>query len=112
MAGAIQRGAALRIERIPNTTRDSLHEFINRNVKDEAKAIYTDEWKAYLGIADEDTRHETVNHSEEEWVVGDVHTNGIEGRLVFVQAFDYRFVSQNEREAHGSLSARVRMAIQ
>ena len=25
-----------------------------------------------------DTRHETVNHSAEEWVVGDVHTNSIE----------------------------------
>ncbi len=79
VAGAIQRGGALRIERIPNTTRDSLHGFIKRNVTDEAKAIYTDEWKAYLGIADEDTRHETVDHSEEVWVVGDVHTNGIEG---------------------------------
>lgn len=25
------------------------------------------------------TRHETVNHSEDEWVVYDVHTNSIEG---------------------------------
>ena len=32
-----------------------------------------------LLIANDDTRHETVNHSIEEWVVGDVHTNGIEG---------------------------------
>ena len=68
-------GGALRIERIPNTKRETLHGFINRNIKDEAEAIYTDEWKAYMGIP----RHETVNHSEEEWVVGDVHTNGIEG---------------------------------
>ena len=34
---------------------------------------------AYLGIADHNTRHETVNHSIEEWVDGDVHTNSIEG---------------------------------
>ena len=45
----------------------------------EAEAIYTDELKSCLGIADDDTRHETVNHSIEEWVVGGVHTNGIEG---------------------------------
>ena len=32
-----------------------------------------------MGIADHDTRHETVRHSEEEWVVGDVHTNSVEG---------------------------------
>ena len=37
----------------------------------------SDELKSYLGIADHNTRHETVNHSEEIWVVGDVHTNGI-----------------------------------
>ena len=48
-------------------------------MRDEAEAIYTDELKSYLGIADADTRHETVNHSADQWVVGDVHTNSIEG---------------------------------
>ena len=79
VAGAIQRGGELRVERIPNVKRETLHDFIHRAVKDDAEAIYTDELKSYLGIEDEDTRHETVNHSEEEWVVGDVHTNSIEG---------------------------------
>ncbi len=59
-------------------TRQTLHDFIGRAVKDEAEAIYTDEFKSYLGIADDDTRHETVNHSADEWVVGGVHTNSIE----------------------------------
>ena len=59
--------------------RHTLHAFINRAVKDEAEAIYTDELQSYLGIADHNTRHQTVNHSIEEWVVGDVHTNSIEG---------------------------------
>ena len=79
VAGAIQRGGKVRLERIPDIRRHTLHDFINRTVKDEVEAIYTDELKSYLGIADHDTRHETVNHSAEEWVVGDVHTNGIEG---------------------------------
>ena len=79
VAGAIQRGGKVRLERIPNIRRHTLHDFINRTVKDEAEAIYTDELKSYLGIEDHDTRHETVNHSAEEWVIGDVHTNGIEG---------------------------------
>ena len=60
-------------------TRETLAGFISRSVKDEVEAVFTDEFKSYLGIADDDTRHETVNHSEEVWVVGDVHTNGIEG---------------------------------
>ena len=48
------------------------------NIADNAEAIYTDEFPAYKGIADEDTRHETVNHSKEEWVRGDVHINAVE----------------------------------
>lgn len=79
VVGAIQRNGKLRVEQIPNTTKETLHGFIARTVKDEAEAIYTDELKSYLGIADKDTVHKTVNHSIEEWVVGDVHTNGIEG---------------------------------
>ena len=79
VAGAIERGGRVRMERIPNVRRDTLHAFIDRNVKDEAEAIYTDDLKSYIGIGDDDTRHETVNHSAEEWVIGDVHTNSIEG---------------------------------
>ena len=79
IAGAIQRGGRIRVERIPNVRRHTLHDFIRRTVKDEAEAIYTDDLKSYLGIADHNTLHETVNHSQEQWVVGDVHTNGIEG---------------------------------
>ena len=79
VAGAIQRNGGIRLERIPNTKKGTLHDFISRTVKDEAEAIYTDELASYLGIADHNTRHETVNHSMEEWAVGDVHTNSIEG---------------------------------
>ena len=79
VAGAIQRGGKVRIERIPNVKKKTLHDFINRTIKDDAEAIYTDELRSYIGIEDRDTRHETVNHSEEVWVVGDVHTNSVEG---------------------------------
>ena len=79
VAGAIQRDGLVRLERIPNIRKNTLHDFIDRHVTDETEAIYTDELRSYIGIADEDTRHETVNHRAEEWVVGDVHTNNIEG---------------------------------
>jgi hypothetical protein len=39
---------------------------------------YTNSWTAYKGAADSDTEHEMVNHREEEWVRGDVHTNSVE----------------------------------
>ena len=77
----------------PHVTRKTLHSFANKNVNDDAEAIYTDAWKGYIPIQGDDTRHDTVNHSEEEWVVGDPRNNGIEGvRLLFklsiVAAFD------------------------
>ena len=79
VAGAIQRGGNVRLKKIPNVKRTTLHAFIRENVRDETEAIYTDELKSYLGIADDNTRHETVNHSKGVWVIGDVHTNSIEG---------------------------------
>ena len=79
VAGAIQRDGGVRLERIPDVRRPTLHSFINRTVRDEAEAIYTDELASYLGIADHNTRHQTVNHSMEQWTLGDVHTNSIEG---------------------------------
>ena len=79
VAGAVQRGGEVRIEAVPNIKQATLHAFIARNTRPDTEAIYTDELKSYLGIADHDTRHETVKHSEEEWVVGDVHTNSVEG---------------------------------
>ena len=78
VAGAAQRGGEVRLEMIDDRTREVLHDFIKKYTADNTEAIYTDDWPAYNGIADEDTRHETVNHSIEEWVRGDVHTNYIE----------------------------------
>ena len=79
VAGAVQRGGEVRIEAVPNIKEATLHAFIARNTRPDTEAIYTDELRSYLGIGDHDTRHETVRHSEEEWVVGDVHTNTVEG---------------------------------
>jgi transposase-like protein len=55
-----------------------LHGFIRENVSGETEAIYTDELPSYFGIGDENTEHETVKHSEKEYVRGDVHTNSVE----------------------------------
>ncbi len=79
VVGVIQRGGNVRLKVEKHNDRRTLHGFIQTNVDDDAEAIYTDEWPAYRGIADENTRHETVNHKQEEWVRADVHTNTVEG---------------------------------
>jgi transposase-like protein len=76
--GAVQRNGMIRLQVIPNATKAVLHQFIHDNTAPDTEAIYTDEMPAYWGIEDADTKHKWVNHSAEEWAVGDVHTNGIE----------------------------------
>lgn len=77
VVGAVQREGKIVLQTVPDNGRKTLHTFINENT--DAEAIYTDEWRPYRGIADADTKHRTVNHSAEEWVNGDVHTNTVEG---------------------------------
>ncbi|MPZ50900.1 MAG: IS1595 family transposase [Dehalococcoidia bacterium] len=77
--GAIERGGGVRLKVEKRNDRKTLHAFIKAVVDDGAVAIHTDEWEAYKGIADANTRHETVNHKAEEWVRADVHTNTVEG---------------------------------
>ena len=82
IAGALQRGGRIRLKVINNqgrATKTQLQQFVRETTADKTEAIYTDQSHAYKGIEDENTRHETVNHSIDEWVRGDVHTNGVEG---------------------------------
>ena len=78
VVGAIQRGGKVVLKVIPARTKPNLIKFIRETTQDETEAYYTDDLPAYKGIGDYNTRHESVNHSEYEYVRGDVHTNNIE----------------------------------
>ena len=74
VVGAIQRSGNICLQVVHGTDRATLHGFIRENVAGDTEAIYTDEWPAYRGVADDDT----VKHRTGEYVRGDVHTNSIE----------------------------------
>ena len=78
VVGLVQRKGKIRLQVVPGNDKETLHAFIHSHAADKTENIYTDQHPAYVGIGDANTRHETVNHSIEEWVRGDVHTNGIE----------------------------------
>jgi transposase-like protein len=78
IAGAIERGGEIRLRLVPNSRKKNLDGFIKSTVSDETENIYTDELKSYNDIGDENTKHETVEHSKDEYVRGDVHTNTVE----------------------------------
>ena len=76
--GAIERGGGVRLVTEKRADRATLHAFIKAQISGDAECIMTDDFPAYEGIADENTRHETVNHSGGEYVRGECHTNGVE----------------------------------
>jgi transposase-like protein len=78
VVGAMQRGGNICLQVVRGTDRETLHGFIRENTADDTEAIYTDEWPAYKGIADVDTKHEAVKHRAREWARGEVYTNSIE----------------------------------
>ncbi len=78
VVGAVQRDGAIRLQVVKGRDKETLQGFLRENVAGETQAIYTDELPSYLGIADEDTKHETVKHREKEYVRGNVHVNSIE----------------------------------
>jgi transposase-like protein len=76
--GALQRDGRIVLRTGKRQTSDELKGFV-KTVANGATRIITDEHRGYHGIGDDDTIHETVNHSKEEYVRGDIHTNSIEG---------------------------------
>lgn len=76
--GAIERGGKLTVRTANRRTKVTLRKFITDTIGADAVAIFTDDNPAYTNIIREYRRHETVNHSKEEWVRGDVHTNTVE----------------------------------
>lgn len=77
--GAIQRGGGVRLKVDKRPDRATLHAFVHGHTHDDTKAIYTDDNPAYEGVGDHNTIHDSVSHSHDEWVRGEVHTNTIEG---------------------------------
>lgn len=78
---AIQRGGDIRMRKgvQRGRSRKELHGFAQETVGENCDFIYTDEAPGYKGVQNNGyTQHLTVNHSQDEYVRGDVHTNTVE----------------------------------
>lgn len=76
--GMVERDGRITTQVVSDTRRNTLIPIIKENVE-AGSEISTDQLQAYKVLEAEGYDHESVNHSEEEWVRGDVHTNTIEG---------------------------------
>jgi transposase-like protein len=77
VVGILRRGGEVRAMSVLNTSKSQLHSFIFDNVFPQTK-LMTDEWKGYKGLS-KTYEHSVIKHSQEEYVRGECHTNGIEG---------------------------------
>jgi transposase-like protein len=75
IVGAVERDGEVRVKVVGDRSRKELQRFITENAAP-GIMIYTDDYAVYDYLPPE--RHKEVNHSVEEWVNGDVHTNTVE----------------------------------
>jgi transposase-like protein len=117
--GMVERGGDVVTAVVPDCRRDTLWPVIQKNVV-EGTTLNTDELKSYIGISLKGYRHQTVNHSQGEYVspfgatVASIESfwailkRGIAGTHIYVSSkhlskyaseFEYRF----NRRGHGEV---------
>ena len=78
VVGAVERGGRVVARKTESAAGRVLMPFIRENVKEESH-IFTDEWPAYWAVSYNNFYHHTINHKRKIYVVGDNHTNSVEG---------------------------------
>jgi transposase-like protein len=74
----VERDGRARSFHVANVSGPTLGGVIRENV-DMSARLMTDEWKSYRKVGKEMADHQTVAHSYDEYVRGDVYTNTVEG---------------------------------
>jgi transposase len=80
VVGVVERKGRVRAYVTPNVKRDTVNDIIKEHVLPES-VVFTDEYSVYDRLADSTNRftHRRIKHAERVYVVGDCHTNTIEG---------------------------------
>ena len=76
--GMVQRGGDIITRVVTDAQKKTLVPLVEKHVA-KGTVLSTDQWKAYKCLSKKGYTHESVNHSKDEYVRGDVHTNTIEG---------------------------------
>lgn len=76
--GIAERQGEVRAEVTADTTSRTVAKIVRENVQIGA-VMYSDEYPVYNCLVKQGFNHKTCNHSAKQYVIGDVHTNTIEG---------------------------------
>lgn len=74
----VERGGRVRAFPLERVTGNNVQDVIRREVSLNAHMM-TDELNVYHALSMGFRKHETINHSQDEYVRGNVHTNSVEG---------------------------------
>jgi transposase-like protein len=94
----VERGGNVRSFHVAVADKKNVTKIVRNNIVREAR-LHTDESRLYSGSAKHFSAHETVRHSDGEYVRDDVHTNSVEGFFsIFKRGM--RGVYQHCKEKH------------
>lgn len=100
----VERGGEARSFHIDRADAASIIPVVRKNVAHEAK-VATDEAAYYRPLGREGFDHQTVNHAQEEWVRGEVHSNTVEGYFsVFKRGMKGVYQHCSEQHLHRYLA--------
>jgi transposase len=78
VVGVVERKGRVIAVTSENATKETLHGIAKEYVLPKS-TVFTDEYSSYNGLDNAGYEHRCINHSAGVYVVGDVHTNTIEG---------------------------------
>jgi transposase-like protein len=100
----VERGGTARSFHIDSTSAADVVPLVRQNVKRESR-LMTDEARHYRGVGKEFAEHGAVNHTAEEYVRGDIHTNTVEGYYsIFKRGMKGIYQHCSEKHLHRYLS--------
>lgn len=100
----VERGGRVRSFHVPSANKKTVTAIVNANLHYETR-LMTDEAKIYHYIGDHVASHESIQHSKEEYVRGDVHTNSVEGYFsVFKRGMRGVYQHCSEKHLHRYLA--------
>jgi predicted RNA-binding Zn-ribbon protein involved in translation (DUF1610 family) len=124
VVGAVERKGQVVARVVAHTDAATLHGFIREAVSTKVDLLATDDARGYMGL--QGYPHESVRHSQGEYVVGAVHTQTIDGFWslikrgimgtfhkvsakylpLYVAEFEFRYNNRNNADIFGAAVAR------
>jgi len=100
----VERGGKVRSVRMDAITVEDVTPIVRENVARESR-LMTDQSTVYVPVGREMAGHEAVNHSAEEWVRDEAHTNTLEGYFsVFKRGMKGVYQHCGEKHLHRYLA--------